>query len=73
MDMTIKMSVVSDSQILINGLRVLNENLGVVNTLKFLEQFDNGGNGDFTKEKYEQDDEPLSVEEILKMFQSSAH
>lgn len=69
MDMAIKMSIVPESQIQINGIKALKDNLGVVNTIKFLEQFDNGGSGDFTREKYEQVDKPLTKEEILKLFQ----
>lgn len=69
MDKTIKMNIIPESQILVNGLKVLKENLGVVNTLRFLEQFDNGGNGDFTMEKYIQDEKALTKEEILDLFQ----
>ena len=69
MDMAIKMSIVPESQIQVNGIKALKDNLGVVNTIKFLEQFDNGGSGDFTREKYEQVDKPLTKEEILKLFQ----
>lgn len=39
------------------------ENFGVLGTIQYLEQFDNGGNGDYTKEKYEHPDQPLA--EIL--------
>lgn len=69
MDMAIKMSVIPESQIQVNGLKALKDNLGVVNTLKFLEQFDNGGNGDYTKEKYETPDITLTKEEIINLFQ----
>lgn len=68
MDMAIKMNVIPDSQIQVNGLNALKEKLGVVNTLRFLEQFDNGGSGDFTMEKYMQDEKPLTKEEILELF-----
>ena len=45
--------IASASQIRKDGLQALEEKLGVVGTIRFLQQFDNGGNGDYTKEKYE--------------------
>lgn len=69
MDMAIKMDIIPESQIQIDGLKVLKDNLGVVNTIKFLEQFDNGGSGDYTAEKYEKVDESLTKEEIMELFQ----
>lgn len=69
MDKAIKMSIIPESQIQVNGLKALKDNLGVVNTLKFLEQFDNGGDGDYTKEKYETPDAALTKEAILNLFQ----
>lgn len=68
MEMEIKMNVVPDNQILVNGINALKDSLGVIDTLRFLEQFDNGGTGDYTKEKYMQEDKPLTKEEILHMF-----
>lgn len=68
MEMEIKMNVVSDNQILVNGINALKDSLGVTDTLRFLEQFDNGGTGDYTKEKYMQEDKLLTKEEILHMF-----
>ena len=43
---------------------LLNE-LGPIGMAKYLEEYDNGGTGDYTKEKYEQPD--YSIEEILAM------
>ena len=39
--------------------------LGPIGMAKYLEEFDNGGTGDYTKEKYDQPD--YSIEEILAM------
>lgn len=36
--------------------------------LRFLEQFDHGGSGDYTAEKYENEETEPSDEEIRKMF-----
>ena len=46
----------------------LKEALGVTGTLKFLEQFDNGGYGDYTAEKYQGGDAEPTDEEIRRMF-----
>ena len=51
-------------------LEALTERLGVVGTLKLLREFDNGGSGDYTKEKYNKADEKItSVDKIMEMFQ----
>ncbi|MCM1039623.1 MAG: hypothetical protein NC314_06080 [Roseburia sp.] len=63
-----KINVISSVEIQKNGLRALKEALGVTGTIKFLEQFDNGGYGDYTAEKYESDDLEPADEEIRKMF-----
>lgn len=68
MENAIKMNVIPENQLQLNGIKVLKENLGVTDTLKFLEQFDNGGSGDYTKEKYLQEDTLLSKEDLLNMF-----
>ncbi len=49
-------------------LNVLVESFGVTGTLRFLEQFDHGGNGDYTAEKYEKEEPEPSDDEIRKMF-----
>ena len=46
------------------GLQALKEALGPVGAVKFLQQFDHGGSGDYTKEKYERPD--VSIEEVLR-------
>ena len=68
MTTAVKMDVMPESQIQAIGIEALKSKLGVTGTLKFLEQFDNGGSGDYTKEKYEIDDEKISKEEMLNMF-----
>lgn len=68
MSVAVKLDILSDNQIQVKGIEALREKLGVVGTLKFLEQFDNGGSGDYTKEKYLEEDKLLTKEEILNMF-----
>lgn len=63
-----KINVMPEGQIQAMGIKALKNALGVRGTLRFLEQFDNGGSGDYTKEKYEEEDARLSKEEILNMF-----
>ncbi|MGN0506104.1 MAG: hypothetical protein ACI4FZ_06055 [Lachnospiraceae bacterium] len=46
-----------------NGTKALIKELGVVGMLRYLEQYDNGGSGDYTKEKYLT--EELSIEDIV--------
>lgn len=50
------------------GLNALKESLGVTGMLRFLEQFDHGGSGDYTAEKYKNEEPEPSDEEIRKMF-----
>lgn len=63
-----KINVMPEGQIQAMGIKALKNALGVTGTLRFLEQFDNGGSGDYTKEKYEEEDARLSKEETLNMF-----
>lgn len=65
---SVKMDVMPESQIQAIGIEALKSKLGVTGTLKFLEQFDNGGSGDYTKEKYEIEDEKMSKEEMHNML-----
>lgn len=65
---TAKMDVMPVNQIQAIGMEVLKDKLGVTRTLKFLEHFDNGGSGNYTKEKYDIDDEKISKEEMINMF-----
>lgn len=47
------------------GPEALVRALGPVGMARYLEEYDNGGIGDYTKEKYQQPD--YSIEEILAM------
>ena len=66
------LTVVKGTVINANGIIIIKVkkymDLGVVNTIKFLEQFDNGGSGDYTKEKYDLPDIDLTREDILDLF-----
>lgn len=64
-------NIISNNEIQTNGLNTLKDVLGVIGTLKFLEQFDQGGHGDYTAEKYLNDEPELTDEEIRRMFQKS--
>ncbi|MBR1742522.1 MAG: hypothetical protein IJ733_11790 [Lachnospiraceae bacterium] len=48
-----------------SGTEALVKALGPIGMARYLEEYDNGGTGDYTKEKYDQPD--FSVEEILDM------
>ncbi|MCD8337138.1 MAG: hypothetical protein LUD18_07675 [Lachnospiraceae bacterium] len=50
------------------GLSVLKEKLGVTGTIRFLEQYDHGGEGDYTAEKYMNEESEPSDAEIRRMF-----
>ena len=63
-----KRNATTNAEIQKNGLNALKESLGVTGMLRFLEQFDHGGSGDYTSEKYEKDELEPSDEEIRKMF-----
>jgi hypothetical protein len=60
--------ITTNAEIQKNGLNALKESLGVTGMLRFLEQFDHGGSGDYTAEKYENEETEPSDEEIRKMF-----
>lgn len=51
-----------------DGLTALKNALGVTAAIKFLEQFDQGGTGDYTAEKYMGDDFEPTDDEIRRMF-----
>lgn len=65
---TTKHDTTNNAEIQKNGLNALKESLGVIGMLRFLEQFDHGGSGDYTAEKYENEETEPSDEEIRKMF-----
>jgi len=49
------------------GLQALNEALGPVGMVRFIQQYENGS-GDYTMEKYQKPD--LTVEEVDKMLKT---
>lgn len=63
-----RLDVVNNVEIQKNGLSALKEALGVTGTIKFLEQFDQGGTGDYTAEKYAHEELEPTDEEIRRMF-----
>lgn len=63
--MSITVNVKKGSEIRRIGTEALIKALGPIGMARFLEEFDNGGCGDYTKEKYEQPN--LSVDDILDM------
>jgi len=58
------------SEINKKAFNVLNKNLGVMDTIRFLEQFDGGGHGDYTAEKYTNGTplENMTDDDIRKLF-----
>lgn len=63
-----KLNIINNAEIQKNGIAALKEALGVTGTLKFLEQFDHGGYGDYTAEKYLNEEPEPTDEEIRKIF-----
>lgn len=63
-----KLDVRSHTEIQKNGLAALKDSLGVTGTIRFLEQFDHGGSGDYTEEKYLDETPEPDDEEIRRMF-----
>ena len=63
--MNMTMKLMKNSEIKRIGTEALMKALGPIGMARYLEEYDNGGNGDYTKEKYQQPD--YSIEEILNM------
>lgn len=63
-----KIKITNHTELQKDGLNALKNALGVTGTLKFLEQLDNGGSGDYTAEKYTHEEPEPSDEEIRSMF-----
>lgn len=59
------MNIVRGSEIRRLGTGALMKALGPVGRARYLGEYDDGGKGNYTKEKYEQPD--YSIEEILAM------
>ena len=55
--------IVNSSTLQEAGTKALIKEFGVTGMLRYLEQYDNGGSGDYTKEKYER--EEYSIDEIV--------
>lgn len=66
-----RQKIISNNEIRTGSLNALRETLEVAGALKFLEQFDQGGQGDYTAEKYLNDEPEPTAEEIRRMFQKS--
>ena len=65
---TARLKVSNSAEIQKNGLEALRQALGITGTIKLLEQFDHGGSGDYTREKYENEEQEPTDEEIRCMF-----
>ncbi len=65
---TARLNVSNSAEIQKNGLEALRQALGVTRTIKFLAKFDHSGSGDYTGEKYENEEEKPTDEEIRCMF-----
>lgn len=63
-----KLDITNAAELQKNGLAALRKTLGVTAAVKFLEQFDKGGSGDYTAEKYLKEDPDPTDDEIRKMF-----
>ena len=63
-----RLNVTNTTELRKNGINALKSALGVTGTLKFLEQFDNGGSGVETDEKYKHEETAPSAAEIRTMF-----
>lgn len=63
MDTSINLMKASDIRRI--GTEALVKALGPLGMARYLEEYDNGGNGDYTKEKYEQPE--YSIDDIVKM------
>ena len=57
--------ITKPSEIRRMGTEALVEAIGPIGMARYLEEFDNGGDGDYTKEKYGQPD--YTIQEILSM------
>lgn len=65
---TTKHDTTTNAEIQKNDLNALKESLGVTGMLRFPRQFDHGGTGDYTAEKYIKEEIEPSDEEIRKIF-----
>ncbi|MCD8369693.1 MAG: hypothetical protein LUC94_05055 [Clostridiales bacterium] len=63
-----RLNIKTNAEIQKSGLSALQEKLGVTGTIRFLEQYDHGGEGDYTAEKYMNEEPEPSDAEIKRMF-----
>lgn len=63
--MNMAIHLLRGSEIRRAGTEALVKALGPLGMARYLEEYDNGGTGDYTKEKYEQPE--YSIEDILNM------
>ncbi len=61
----LRIHLLRGSEIRRAGTEALVKALGPLGMARYLEEYDNGGTGDYTKEKYEQPE--YSIEDILNM------
>ena len=59
------MKIVKSNEVRKLGTEALVKALGPIGMARYLEEYDNGGQGDYTKEKYEQPDD--TIQDILSM------
>ena len=64
------MKVVKSSEVRKSGTQALRKTLGPVGMARYLEEYDNGGRGDYTKEKYESEEE-LTIEDFEKYIEKN--
>ena len=64
-----RIRLAKNSEIRRVGTEALIKALGPIGMARYLEEYDNGGTGDYTQEKYEQPD--LSVDDILNIKRKS--
>lgn len=63
--MEAKISVMKQSEIMQIGTKALIQALGPMGMARYLEEYDGGGSGDYTVEKYQQKE--MTIGEILQM------
>ena len=68
MSSVIKLDVINNNDLQLMGIEALQKELGVVGMLRFMEQFDGGGLGDYTSEKYLEEDVDMTRDELLRKY-----
>lgn len=65
MNMSTTISLLKHSEIRRAGTEALIKALGPIGMARYLEEYDHGGSGDYTEEKYRQPE--FSIDDILRM------